>query len=394
MARLQTLQAARGFAANLVILSHLFSVEAKYTSGGVLPAFCIYGVAGVDLFFVLSGFIMAAVAGISIESTEFLWRRIVRIYPTYWLVSIAVLAVTLVAPGIVNSSITGPISLWRSFMLVPGPTVPLLAVGWTLEYEMYFYLIFAVFIAARLPILAGLLTWAIIVIVVTMAAPGQIAASPILHVMTSPLTAEFMIGVVIGTLWRNRRTPGAAVALVIGAAGLAFSIGYLAPAVSLATSGQLDLWRVGIFGLPCAVIIYGLSGLENRYRMRLPSPLVLIGDASYAIYLSHVLVISTVGRALALSASVGGVRVSLMLIVVGWIAANLGGVLLHLLFERPTLRSLHQFSHYFRSGSGSALTASAQISGSVALNSMRLPEVFEAHDAGARRWAVWRKPRN
>jgi peptidoglycan/LPS O-acetylase OafA/YrhL len=279
MARLQTLQAARGIAANLVILSHLFSVEAKYASAGVLPAFSIYGVAGVDLFFVLSGFIMAAVAGISIESIEFLWRRIVRIYPTYWLVSFAVLAVTLVAPGLVNSSITGSISLWRSFMLVPGPTVPLLAVGWTLEYEMYFYLVFAVFLAVRLPILVGLFAWAICLILITMAAPDRIAASPILRVVTDPLTAEFMIGVVIGMLWRSRRTPGAAVALVIGAAGLAFSIGYLAPAVSLATSSQLDLWRVGIIGLPCAFIIYGLSGLENRHRMRLPSPIVLIGDA-------------------------------------------------------------------------------------------------------------------
>jgi peptidoglycan/LPS O-acetylase OafA/YrhL len=247
-------------------------------------------------------------------------------------------------------------------MLVPGPTFPLLAVGWTLVFEMYFYLVFAVFLAVRLPILAGLFTWVIILIVITMAAPDQVAASPILRVVTSPLTAEFMIGLVAGTLWRHRRTPGAAVALVIGVAGLLYSIGYLAPAVSLATSAQLDLWRVGIFGLPCAFIIYGLSGLENRYRIRLPSPFILVGDASYAIYLSHVLVISTVGRALALSALAGSVRASLMLIAFGWIGANLGGILLHLLFERPTLRSLHQFSHYFRSitTAPGAETAAAQ----------------------------------
>jgi len=395
MARLQTLQAARGFAANLVILSHLFAVQGKYTSGDVLPAFCFYGIAGVDLFFVLSGFIMAAVAGVAIESAEFLWRRVARIYPTYWLVSIAVLAVSLVAPGIVNSSITGPISLWRSFTLVPGPTVPLLAVGWTLEYEMYFYLVFAVVLAARLPILAGLSTWALLVVVIALAAPGQAASSPILHLVTDPLAAEFMIGVVIGTLWRNRRTPGAAAALVVGAAGLAFSIFYVAPAVSLATSRELDLWRVAIFGLPCAFIIYGLGGLENRHRLRLPSALVLVGDASYATYLSHVLVISAVGRALALADPAGGVGLNVLLIAAGWVAANLGGVVLHRLFERPTLKSLHRLSHYFRSGSGSALPASAApMRASIMLDSMRLPDVFDVRDAGARRWTAWRKPRN
>ena len=63
MPRLVTIQAARGIAANLVLFSHLFLVEAKYTAGGVLPAFTQYGIAGVDMFFVLSGFIMAAVAG-------------------------------------------------------------------------------------------------------------------------------------------------------------------------------------------------------------------------------------------------------------------------------------------------------------------------------------------
>lgn len=348
MARLQTLQAARGFAANLVILSHLVAVEAKYSGGGLLPASSIYGIAGVDLFFVLSGFIMAAVAGVAVGPAEFLWRRVVRIYPTYWLVSLAVLAVALVAPGMVNASVAGPISLWRSFMLVPGPTVPLLAVGWTLVFEMYFYLVFTVLLAVRLPVPAGLLVWAGILAVIAVAVPAAVAASPVLRLATNPLTAEFMLGVMIGLVWRQRRTPAAAVALGLGAAALVFSLCYLAPAVSLAASARLDLWRVGIFGLPCALVIYGLSGLEIRRRVRVPSFFVLVGDASYAIYLSHVLVISTVGRAIARFAPAGGVGTSLLLIAVAWTAANAGGILLHLLFERPALRSLHLLSRHFR----------------------------------------------
>src|ERR1700687_1501828 len=108
MAKLLTLQVARGAAANLVLAHHLFIVEAKYSVGSVLPSFTFYGIAGVDVFFVLSGFIMVAVAGRSVGPLQFLWRRACRIYPTYWLISLAVLAVTLMAPAMVNSSINAP----------------------------------------------------------------------------------------------------------------------------------------------------------------------------------------------------------------------------------------------------------------------------------------------
>ena len=98
MARLLTLQVTRGVAANLVVLSHLFTIEAKYTGGQILPTFSLYGIAGVDIFFVLSGFIMVAVAGKNIGAVQFLWRRAARIYPAYWLVSLLVLATSLAEP--------------------------------------------------------------------------------------------------------------------------------------------------------------------------------------------------------------------------------------------------------------------------------------------------------
>jgi len=74
MPQLLTLQATRGIAANLVVFSHLFLVQAKYAAAGVLPAFTLYGTAGMDVFFVLSGFIMVAVAGRETGPMQFLWR--------------------------------------------------------------------------------------------------------------------------------------------------------------------------------------------------------------------------------------------------------------------------------------------------------------------------------
>ena len=247
MSQLRTIQVARGVAANLVVFSHLFFVESKYTVGGVLPPFTLYGISGVDLFFVLSGFIMVAVAGRDIGPIEFLWRRATRIYPTYWLVSLAVLAVAIVAPTIVNSSIQVPISLWRSFLLIPDRTLPLLAVGWTLVHEMYFYLVFAIILALRIPILAGLIGWGVIVLVIVATFPDQIANSPVLRLATSPLTAEFMMGAAVGLLWRKRHMPGTIAAGGIGLAGLVLSIGYRSTgpvAGDQSTSRRLAGWHI------------------------------------------------------------------------------------------------------------------------------------------------------
>lgn len=204
MSQLLTIQAARGFAANLVVLSHLSIVEAKYTAGDILPAFTFYGIAGVDLFFVLSGFIMVAVAGHYTGPIDFLWRRATRIYQTYWLISLPVLALAIVAPTFVNSSIQTPISLWRSFFLIPDRTLPLLAVGWTLVHEMYFYLVFSIFLALHIPILVGIIGWGVILLVIAATIPDQVAVFPVLRVATSPLTVEFMMGAIVGILWMRR----------------------------------------------------------------------------------------------------------------------------------------------------------------------------------------------
>jgi exopolysaccharide production protein ExoZ len=344
MSQLLTIQAARGFAANLVVLSHLSIVETKYTAGDVLPAFTFYGIAGVDLFFVLSGFIMVAVAGHYAGPIDFLWRRITRIYPTYWLVSLPVLALAIVAPAFVNSSIQTPISLWRSFLLIPDRTLPLLAVGWTLVHEMYFYLVFSIFLALRIPIFVGLIGWGVILLVMAATIPGQVAVSPVLQVATSPLTAEFMMGAIVGILWTRRCTVGTISAGIGGLVGLMLAIVYIAPILSLATSPHIDGWRVVIFGVPSAMLVYAMAGLRQlRPSQQFTRLVVALGDWSYSTYLTHVLVISAIGRMLFLFAPEGGLRASVALIATGLVAANLAGAGVHILFERPVLSWLHEF---------------------------------------------------
>jgi exopolysaccharide production protein ExoZ len=343
MSRLLTLQMARGLAANLVILSHLVEVEAKFINGGgILPAFCGYGIAGVDLFFVLSGMIMVAVAGKGVGSLEFLWRRAARIYPAYWLVSLVVLAASLLKPEWVNAAVRQPISIWRSFLLVPGPTVPLLAVGWTLVHEVYFYLVFALILALRIPFLLGLICWGLVLSIVTLLVGQYVVHFPIGFVWTNPLTIEFMMGAAIGLLYESKRIYAPAWVCFVGLLTLVISIVFLAPAVELATNPHFFGLRTALFGIPMAMIVYGLAGMEQASMMRVPQILVTLGDWSYGTYLLHVLIIVALGRTIHAIAP-SGVFSNVVLIFGGLLAANLAGALSFNYFERPTLRLLHKY---------------------------------------------------
>ena len=343
MPKLLTLQVVRGVAANLVVFSHLFAVQSKYTAVSVLPPFTVYGIAGVDLFFILSGFIMVAVAGRHVGPLEFIWQRATRIYPTYWVVSLIVLGVTLIAPDLVNSSLQRPPSIWRSFLLVPSDTLPLLAVGWTLIQEIYFYIVFALMLALRIPVGIGVVVWAATIGAFWYLAAGLLSASPVLRVVTSPLTTEFIIGALIGVLWTKRSLPFPSAATIAGIAGLAISVCYIAPATALVESSHLDVWRVAIFGLPAALIIYGVAGVGSR---RAPRILVAAGDWSYSTYLIHVLVISAIGRVVFMTPAKNSVAGVILMIAGGLITANVAGAVLSLGFERPSLQWLRKFAPF------------------------------------------------
>lgn len=339
MARLLTLQAARGVAANLVVISHLSVLDKKY-AGGTLPDFAFYGIAGVDLFFVLSGFVMVAIAGRNISAGRFLWRRAVRIYPAYWLVSLLVLATAWVSPALVNSSIQGPISVWRSFLLIPQETFPLLAVGWTLIHEMYFYLVFAFLLLLRVPVPTGLAAWSsLLVLGALFIAPDRIASSPFLRVALSPLTAEFLMGAVVGQLYCNKIVRWAHAAGAVGLGALASAVCLGAPALPLVGDVNMDAWRVILFGVPCALILYWLATAELQSSPRPWPILVSLGDWSYATYLVHVLVIAALARCIEMVLP-EGLGAAVLLVTLGLGGANLAGAALFYGFERPVLTKL------------------------------------------------------
>lgn len=281
--RIDIIQVLRGVAAVMVLFYHTRAAEQKYTGFSYLSGWTEYGMYGVDIFFFISGFIITWTtinhAPSLQNSGRFFIRRAIRIYPLYWLITTAVLFLYLVRPDMVNASATNEPHILRSYLLLPQHGTPLLAVGWTLVYEMYFYLVFALLLLTKrkaLPFL--LIIWAVFVCFLHFNGPYK---SPLMEIASSLMCLEFIAG-----------------------AALAY-----------------------------------IPSIANRIQCH--KILLLMGDASYAIYLSHVLVISLLGR---IWYFVGNEQSAFHLV---WlcltiISAIIAGIIIHLYIEKPIAKAIKQ----------------------------------------------------
>lgn len=286
----------------LVVLFHLVTVEKKY--GGVeniLPNFLNFGMFGVDLFFVISGFVMVAVTKgkfLNIkDAMKFLYHRISRIYPTYWVYTFLVLGVFLFNPAMVNSSQGNEVNIVSSFLLWPSDKLPLVMVGWTLIHEMYFYLVYF-FILLFVPekhLISALGLWTAVIVGANFSLE---LTSPFTALVFHPLTVEFIFGCLIAIYFfrENKKILRNDFLLLLAVVGFVASI--YGQNLYHQYTGVVDVqgwWRTVIFGLPALLIVFSIINAE-RNGFVLSSLLVSIGDASYSIYLSHILTLSAVGR--------------------------------------------------------------------------------------------------
>jgi exopolysaccharide production protein ExoZ len=331
---LTSIQSMRGIAALVVAAAHLHSVELKFDPSPLLGNWATVGFGGVDLFFVISGFVMVWVTrasqGIAKDVPRFWLARVLRIYPLWWLVLSALVAVWLVKPDWVFSSVTGTPDLLRSFLLLPATNPPLHAVGWTLIHEMWFYLVFGFILMMPARLLPALLAcWAAFVVGAALAFPKP--ANPVLNLIRHPLTLEFIAGGAIALLASKRNLPFARIMLQAGCLVLllaALSIRDNPPAAFV------DEWtRIGLCGVPFAMILWGWVGLEQTGGDS-PRWSQALGNWSYALYLIHVPVFALVGR-IAKPISRSGPLDNMAVLAVAFALAIFAAFILHTLFERP-----------------------------------------------------------
>lgn len=337
---LYSIQALRALAAAWVVIYHQINAERVYGAGvSVLGGPAHFGFAGVDLFFVISGFIMATVTsgrfGKPSAAVDFLGKRVVRIYPLYWICTAAILAVLAVRPSALDPALAQK-SVMESLLLLPVQGGPLLVVGWTLTYELYFYVLTAIALAAAsqrtVPWLLG--AWAV-GLALAQLLPAQ---SPWAILVTSPLAFEFIAGALAGLYWR-RLTVAAAWGML--AVGITWLLGACALLIDMPNHGESPSTRTLAFGPAAALIVAGLARLELADKIRVPRVAVLLGDASYSLYLTHLFVLSICGRLAASSAMTGSASGNWAFFIMSFIATCCVAMIVHRLIERPMLRLGH-----------------------------------------------------
>jgi len=298
--RYKFIQVARALAALAVVIVHSQSVSEYVGIGQYRHGLWSFGQAGVDMFFVISGFIISMVLDRPQSVSKFAARRVLRVVPFYWFFTIAAVLV-----GMFQAlPLPSPAQFVSSLLIFPQANMPVLGVGWSLEHEIIFYVIAASLLALRRVELLFIFMAALSIASVTahLIAPHYVENGRDLHLL-SLYHLQFLVGVALcryrATITRLRSE----VLLISGLllfplTGAVLQLLYQS-IVPAQPEGWIGIIRVSLWGLSSAFILAGLLAWENTrptaYRTKLALAFTAIGDASYTLYLSHPITFALVG---------------------------------------------------------------------------------------------------
>lgn len=302
-AKLRSVQAMRAIAATSVVVCH--------------ATFFKFGAAGVDLFFVVSGFIIGTVM-VGRSAKDFALARLWRIFPIYYFSLIPWVVVAIWSSMIEPARVASSLTLWPIWNGWAAPYNPL---AWTLCFELFFYAVATIAIGRShfiVPALGGL-------VALNLAFGG-----PLLNFVGCPMVLEFCAGLLLIKAPRHA---------MLGLMGIAAGLAILIANPIFAYDGEALMrfghawYRVIHWGVPAVLIAYGGLSVEP-YLNSWSRPFVAVGDASYSIYLFHLLI------TLALAPLLWWPVTTAICLVAGY------GM--YLLIERPILRSRRQLLMIWR----------------------------------------------
>lgn len=324
--QIDSLQILRAAAASSVLLFHYFLylyLEFGLFGGNLFEV----GAFGVDIFFVVSGFIICFAGQNETSPVRFMVKRMSRILPLYYLLTLCVFVVALIAPHLLYSTTANVENLLRSLLFIPyakenGLVQPLLFLGWTLNYEMFFYVIFS------LCMLAGHhRIFAVLAVIVALVVFGWLATPESVPVrfFTSGIMLNFAWGCVVYLVYE--RAPELL--------KLARPLWLLAVAAILVQNWvPVPLPREFAFGLPSMVLLAGLLTMPVG-KGRISKFFVTLGDASYSLYLIHPYILQTLFKVAIPVIGVNWVSISLSSLLAGLMTVGVS-IFVFRLVERPT----------------------------------------------------------
>lgn len=332
--KFNSIQYLRGVAASVVVLQH------ASTSMPDSPFPFEFGAWGVDLFFVISGFIMYhTTADGRAAPGEFAVRRLVRIVPMYLLLTSVAYAIAVAAPSLTRTFSSSFADYLRSILFIPflndrtNTIQPILGQGWTLNYEMFFYLLFAaaLLLPARRRLAACWMVLGALATVGILVRPQGILPG----FYTDPILIEFAFGMLIAHLAGTVRGTLPWLAVAYAALGIGF--------VALALGTDADISRAFTAGCLSAALLSVAVWAELTSWKPNSAFGVLVGDSSYSMYLGHGFVLAVLWRlAYGITGGWDSIAATLVFMLVCLVASIIAGILLYWLIEKPVGRALHR----------------------------------------------------
>lgn len=302
------------------------------------------GSRGVDVFFVISGFIIAYIG--TSKPEQFFRRRLIRIVPFYWAATLFVFALVVAAPQMFRSTTSDVTHLLASLLFIPheagnGEMHPTLILGWSLNFEMFFYVVFALALGISRrwsPVICVAWIVAFVIAIHTFA-----SGSPAMSFYARPIVLEFCLGIGVFYVfqWGDARKPALVRIPGLRWGLLVIFLGSLAAIVGLEQYYPEDLPRHIAAGIPSfflvasALLIERLFGLTTRSRV-----IYLLGEASYIIYLVHPYIVFSVLRLVVKDAEALSSPILLALIVGLLALTSVISIAIHVLFEKPVMAFL------------------------------------------------------
>ncbi|HEX4423681.1 MAG TPA: acyltransferase [Kofleriaceae bacterium] len=301
------------------------------------------GSRGVDVFFVISGFIIAYIG--TSKPEQFFRRRLIRVVPFYWAATLVVFALVTISPASFRTTTASVSHLIHSLLFIPheqqGEMQPTLILGWSLNFEMFFYVLFA--LALRIsqkwsPVLSVGWIVAFVIAIHTFAGNNAITSF-----YARPIVLEFCYGIGVFYLFswasanqaRLTRIPGLKWMLIVLLAGNLIALNVFEEYY------RNTVPRFLVAGIPAFFIVASALLLEKLYGLTTKNRLIyLLGESSYIVYLVHPYIVFTVLRVAFKHASDWPAPAIVGLLVFLLALTSAIAIAVHLWFEKPVMAYL------------------------------------------------------